>query len=1237
MSNINESLIYGSFKEQLKSDTLKAIDTLYNKVDNNSEFELMFFNYKRDLNKMGLENFLKILEYLNYKSSAKGLKLITTNTLDINYSKKPGEIYRVTITGVDSINRYIKMLHIRKNHVIFSVLVGLLDTDKSISLLKKTKNRENIHDINDFDVRVRLSSETKVTKKELEELLDIDESVMGKINFRYKQRVTLQLEDNKDVHLGIDLTNIKMTNNINWLEKSVPAYELEIDLSPKKSKLGKKYLELIYKETNILLKIIQQSHYIMSRSLEQEILGNYSSLLGTKKDAISLAGRKALSLEVQHVVDQLPNKYAVTDKADGNRVFLIIYRGAVFLISNLLKVKNTGILLNKNQSKYNNTILDGELIFVKNLNKYLFMSFDCLYDSDKDIREISSFMERLSHIDKIIDECFVNKDHKKQKMSEYKAKFDLNELLKFHGNNIKKYFDELNHDLSKEKFLLVRRKYFIPALGGQDNEIFAYSKLLWEKYTKDDSVKCPYILDGLIYHPLDQKYITSVKDSKYLEYKWKPEDENSIDFYVTYERNRDTRSIVTLYDNSREEEEQLHNKPYRVLKLYAGKMIKGAERPVLFEPERDSIKYLAYVFLQDGEARDAEENIIQDKTVVEFYYNNDPNIPDRHRWVPMRTRYDKTESVQRYGKKYGNYIDIAYKVWRSIKNPVTMSDFNILSKDELYRKHIDVIRGKIDHSVIMSEAKENTYYQKITNLGKPMRAFHNWLKSILIYTFINGGYYPGNQKANVLDIAVGRGGDIMKVYYGNFIDNYVGIDLSSNNLLSPVNGALSRYNQLRKKHAKFPRMYFIQADGRVLLNYEDQNKALNGMSDINKNLTEQFFSKDESKRMKFSRINCQMAIHYFLESELSWTNFTQNLRDYLEPGGYLLLTAFDADRIIDVLGDKDQYTVYYTDDKGNKNMFFDIVKKYEGIKKGDEVGLGNAIDFHSTLMFQDGVYMTEYLVQKEFLIKELLEKCDLELVETDLFENQYLIHKDFFSGPYKYESNEKTRKFFTDVVAYYDQKKEINAVCYKLTRLYRHYVFRRKDKSSNKQKEVKPNVKKTKTTKIKKQKGGSMSNQLTNKDLPFNELPELFNPSKFVKKEPMKIKDYTFMSSVHDILQNHEIIPQKVSMMQFYMDTGFDVCIDDEMDKKNIAKLSKKLIVKHQFDSDTETALDKTNFIIVSKDCDDTPVIEKHNNNKASPTMILYNDGLKFWPIYKVKKDKIIGLFDSDFIKKLKI
>lgn len=1242
MSGIETKQIYGSFKDQLKE--IKSIESLYNKITVGSEFELMFFRNKKDIGRMGLDNFLKVLEYLTHKSNAKKLKLVNSISLDVTYTKSLGLSYRVTISGLDAINRYIKMLHIRKNHVIFSVLVGLLETDQSLSIIKKSKESENIIDIDDFDIRVRLSSETKISKKELDELKDISDKDMDKIMFRYKQRISVRLDDTADVNFGIDLTNVKMTNYINRIESSPSTYELEMDLTALKSNINKKYLELVYAEANILLKIIQQSNYIISRSLESHVLANYAKILDAK-DMTSLAGRNAVSLEVQHVVDQLPNKYAVTDKADGERYFLMIYNKCVFLISNLLVVKNTGIILK--DDKYDNSVLDGELIFIRNINKYLFMAFDCLYSQNKDIRQNASFLERLESADDIINNCFVSKDHKKFKFSDYTSKdkkFDADQITKRHGEGIVDYFNALNHDLEKEKlekekFILVRRKYFIPAVGGQNNEIFKYAQLIWNKYTKDDKVKCPYVLDGEVFHPLDQKYTVSIKDSKFTEYKWKPSEKNSIDFFVQYERNKETGNIVTLYDNSRDEEEQLHNKPYKVLKLFVGKFIKDSERPVLFEPEKDSEKCLAYIFLENGEARDIEGNIIQDNTVVEFYYNNDPNIPDRHRWVPMRTRYDKTESVQKYKKKYGNYIDVAYKVWRSIRNPILMNDFEILSNDTNYNKQIDVMRSKIDHSVIMSEAKENIYYQKITNLGKPMRNFHNYIKSILLYSYINPRYELDGRNHAVLDVGFGRGGETQKYYYAK-VNMVVGIDVDLNGIISPVDGALSRYNQLRKTHANFPKMFFIHADGGSLLNYDDQLKALGGMSPMNQKLMEQFFSKDKSKRTQFDRISCQFAVHYFLESETTWNNFTQNVADYLLPGGYLLLTTFDADKIIDILDGKNQYTVHYNDDKGEKHILFDIIKKYEGIKKGDDIGLGVTIDLHNSLYSADDVYIPEYLVQKKFIQKELLERCDLELVDSDLFENVYQMNTQFFKEFYKYESEPKTRKFFSDVAQYYSPN-EFNSACYKLTKLYRYYVFRRKDIVQNKDvklpKTEKVNI--TKPIKTKKQKGGILTNQLSDTDISFNIFPDLFNPTKFIKKNPDNIIDYSFMSSIHNIMKNHEIIPHTVSMMQFYNDIGFNICNDKDINNKNIMNLCKRLVIKHVInESESETVLDGANIIVVSKDCDnDKPVINKNIINSNIQGIILYYDGLKYWPIYEINNNKIIGLFnnDSNIIDKL--
>lgn len=1206
--------IIGSFKEQLDKNTIDKINSLYEKISLESEFEFMFFNYKQDKNRMGLENFLKILEYLTYSSNKNKIKLETINSLDIGYNTSSGT-YRITINTIDSINKYIKMLYMRKNHVIFSILANLYDKDDKIKLIKKIKDKENIIDINDFDIRVRLSEETIVSKQELTNLVKLDETTRNDIIFRYKQRISLKIEETKEMTISIDLTNIKMSKNLNNLEESISIYELEIDTTSKTKNPNKKYLDKIYDEINILLKIIQQSNFIISRTLENDVLNQYGKLLNIKNDAmISLEARKPQSLEVQHVVDQLPNKYAVTDKADGQRYFLIIYDQSVYLISDLLNVKSTGIKLSNKD--YDNSIIDGELIFIQSENKYIFMGFDCLYKGNQDIRQISTLNERLQNLDEIIENCFINKNHKGFNHKNYNGKFDLNSIIDYHDKQIKEFMDSLNHDIKVTKlFTLIRRKYFISAIGGQNNEIFKYSLLIWNKYTHDKSINCPYILDGLVYHPLDQKYIISVKDSKFLEYKWKPENKNSIDFYVQYERNKETKKIVTLYDNSREEDEQIRGKPYKILKLYVGKIIKSIEQPILFEPELDSIKYLAYIFLQDGQIKDLEDNIIQDNTVVEFYYNNDPNIPDKHRWVPMRTRYDKTESVQRFGKKYGNYSDISYKVWRSIKNPFTISDINLLSQDEIYDKHIDILRGKIDHSVILSERKENIYYQIRTTLGKPMRNYHNWIKSILMYTYLNS-MYENNKKLSVLDIACGRGGDIMRYYYVE-VDFMVGIDIDNNGIISPVDGALSRYEKFRKSKPNFPRMFFIHADGGVLLNYDDQYKALGGMSEKNKNMMNKFFSKDSNKRTQFDRISCQFAIHYFFENDIILNNFMQNIKDYLKEGGFLLATTFDAQRIMKLLDNKSQYTQYYTNTNGEQKVLFEIIKKYENISLDKEFGAGVAIDFHNAIDFQEGFYKTEYLVDKKFIAREFLEKCNMELIETDLFENQFILNKEFLTNSYKLESKEETKNFLKNVAEFYNQNLDINNASYQLTKLYRFYVFRKKDH----------NNKPIKINKKIKQKGGLYSVNLASTDYIFNDITSFFNPKKFIKRDLHNFKDFSFIQSIHNILQNHHIIPKNISMMEFCDDIDFKICNDRNLNKDKISQLNKNLVIKHDYSIElsSEMALDGLNILIVKKDS-----IEKHGTSVLLPSIILYYDGNKYYPIYKKSNDQLIGIFDTN-------
>ena len=1044
MQPLDKIYVSGQFDQQLEKDTLSKINETFNQIKIGSEFEFMFFkNIKKEDDVMFSEHHNNMLNYIKALEHKTGVKFTVSNTLDVNYSTEK-VTYRVTITGMESINKYIKMFHERQNHIIFSLLVDLVSSDNSITMMKKSRNSKNAIDINEFNMRLRLAEESNVTKDDVKLLSKLSNTDISKIMFRFKQRVSFSVEDNKDVSINIDLTDVKSSKVMNDIEMMVSSYELELELVAKKDKLPKSYLDMMFKEITFILKMIQGSHYIINNATQYEVLNEYANLLGIGKDTTSLAGRKPVSLEVQHVVDQLPDKYAVTDKADGDRFFLIIYRNVVFLISDLLKVRNTGIVINN--KKYNDSLLDGELIFIRSARRFVYMCFDCLYFSNQDIREIALLNERFKYADEIISECFILKGQKGHKMKDYDGKFDMGNILKYYDDDINNYMSSLNYDIGVEKmYPLIRRKYFISALGGMSNEIFKYSMLVWDKYTKSKGVHCPYILDGLVYQPLNQKYVTSIAESKFLDYKWKPAEKNSIDFYVEFERDKKSGKIVTVFDNSNVNVDddtvgELMNKPYKILNLYVGKSTREGEQPILFEPERDSVRNVAYIYINKGHVKDIEGNIIQDKTVVEFYYNNDVNISDKHRWTPIRTRYDKTEHVRRFKKKYGNYVDIANIVWRSIKNPFTMNDVALLSKDELYNKHIGILRGKIDHSIILSDKNENEYNLIKKYLGKPMRNFNNWVKSVLMYTYINSMYEQDERQLSAMDIGCGRGGDIMRFYYGK-VNFCINIDIDVNALISPVDGAISRYNQMKKTHPGFPSMNFIQADAGVRFDFESQNSSLGGMSSLNKDLILKFFDKV----VQVDRMSCQLTIHNFLVNDVRWSNFCGNVERFLKPGGYFMATAFDADKIVEILEEKKNYAVYYINEKGEQKVLFDIVKKYDGVKKNTVIGTGVAIDYHNSLEYQEGTYVTEYLVQIKFIEKEFLEKCGLELVDTEMFSNLYTMHKDYFNDVYKYEDNEKTRKFLNDAASYYSDKSEIGNACKKLTELMRYFVFRKRD------------------------------------------------------------------------------------------------------------------------------------------------------------------------------------------------
>lgn len=1245
----------------LISDSKKEIDKLADKTKDGKELEFIFFSGRDEF--MNKEKYMYFGKYMSTSDTEGDYKLkASSQMLDINLSLNDNETLRVTVMNdgaSDNITNVYNNLILRGNN--YSALRMALylarksGDKKKYNVMIKTRSEDNTYDINEFNIRCKLSDEKDIfddiinkssgLHPTVKKLMSNDKNAIPikerkeidrKIIYRYKERLTMIYDQTKDYLVQLDLTFVRSGRRLKRINTEVPNYELELEIQAKK--MSSELKTQMYDRLESIVELIQQSDFIVSTGMRKNVVGYYKRLMygDANARATSLYGRQPVSLEVQHVISKLSNNFAVTDKADGDRTQLIIYDAQVYLIYNDLSVRDTGIVLKSSSaSKYNGTIADGEFIYSEKYDRHIFMAFDCMFIGEKDIRGEDEIMSRLKNLDKMVADCFAGKDEKgftfDDKLPEMKS-FDLDKVANFHASEIKRFYKNLIHDVSQESvYPLIRRKFFIPVNGAAKWEIFKYSLTFWKSYTEDSTIEFPYHLDGLIYHPLLQKYTTDKSKSKFEEYKWKPAKQNSIDFYIEFQKDPLTRKDLIVYDNTN----QIKNRPYKICKLHVGNNVGNREKPEPFTLNEGYSE--AYLFLEDGdkEARDQDGEILLDSTVAEFYYNNSPDLDPRQRWVPMRTRHDKTTFVERYRRKYGNYHTVASKVWRSIMNPVKMSDFADLAKGgSKYGDKLQSMGSTIGSEAIVAEAKEKAYYIT-TQLARSMRWFHNWIKSIILYT--HGHHmYRFNIPQSVIEFGCGRGGDNLKHYY-NEISHYVGIDLDLDNLINPVNGAISRYNNYKKNKARAPPMHFIQSDLRSLLNVDDQMKALGGMTSDNERLLRKFFPKG-GKQSVFDMASCQFAVHYFLETKESWKNFKQNLKTVLRAGGTFIVTTFDGGAVRKLLDGKERYTEYFNDKVGEKRILFDLVKRFDD---GVPQGTGNKIDFHGAWMFADGEYYSEYLVDKEFFTNELSEECDLELVDYDLFENQYNIHRDYFKNYAKYQADENTRGMLLRAGTYYDDT-GINESLRKFTNLSAYYIFRRRG-TTKPQHDERFNRSGSRPNSGRRQRGGSSEVNGQKYDFTDNKKFGIMEMHDHNSK-------YSFLNGIYGILSSNKLIPE-IGSNAMCNDLGIKYSTDIDLmsNSKRIKKVCTNIVIDHEFDNPkapgktvTKTVLDGLNVITVSRDCNnhyDIEYIRKTSKKKSKKDdyVILIKDGPRFLPLCRKEENGKTSIFkgSDDLIKYL--
>jgi hypothetical protein len=694
--------------------------------------------------------------------------------------------------------------------------------------------------------------------------------------------------DEKDYHLALNKANI--------INKS-QQYEFYIDITNTD------------KENIIpaIVKMEQALHlntFIISKHQQADVIKDYGLLV--KNDIFTrryddkkppLLTPKPFTLERANMLNpsdyehgygitSVLTEYTVTEKADGERLLMYINSvGGVYLINNSHQVIDTGL---KSTSELYNSLIDGEYIACNkrkdNSAVGLYASFDMYYYNGKKITQHPLIAYGDSE-------------------SRYSYLLKTDKILKNKGKN------EFAID-----YIVKEHLYSKDILGDCKNIL-------------TNTMIYPYEIDGLIFTPAKLAVFSNYANKpeplteklgwdKVL--KWKPPEQNSIDFLV---KRAGTITIDTVsyaefklyvgYNAS-----QIDNYTMKDVFNYIYKFsqfrdaIKEREKYVcrLFKPEYYYEKGIDSSFIKiraNKEIRCDNGDKIEDEIIVEFSYDGSEENPSM-RWKPMRVREDKTR-IYRQGilSKTLNDFSVACNIWRSIHNPISQN--NIIGNEPI-----------VNNMDVTELGANDIYYartmQKDARLSHQMLVFHNHGVKDMLYS-------KPPRKGSIVELACGQGGDLNR-WIKNDYRFVLGVDLVKNNIYSPNHGAYARLLKERKRffinmknnnnNMRFPDMVFAVGDcaksimdGECAVNNEDPT-----IDDHESyNVLKMVFGKGNKKNdTQFNRIigrgangfdacSCMFGIHYFFKNEEMLDGFLSNVSELLNNGGVFFCTFMDGEKI----------------------------------------------------------------------------------------------------------------------------------------------------------------------------------------------------------------------------------------------------------------------------------------------------------------------------------------------------
>jgi len=574
--------------------------------------------------------------------------------------------------------------------------------------------------------------------------------------------------------------------------------------------------------------------------------------------------------------------YNITNKADGTRKLLFIFDDNTFFVDKLKQIQKTEIELKyvyNDEDNYNNTILDGELVTLRNgrmqyqvFDIYAYRNKSCLHMTfpkrEKLFKEVVDFLQESVNISVICKE-FQNVD---RAGIEY-----IQGLNKSNSANVDSGFENDGMILTPTG-----------SVSGYNNTDKVYKWKSVEQTTIDFKVKV-----------IDTK--TNVSQNGTEGHNTK---QNICELQVSMKDKPIENACAIVYNKipgeikgSLDTSNSKSNEPVR-FQVYN-------ENGDINETGLASFPVVNTV-MQTEENEDKKSQKFMDGDIVECEYRKSENGSGN--WVAIRVRTDKTRP---------NAYDTAKSNYDFIQNPVPISG--------------DLCERKKSDSVTTTNTNNKEAYY--TNVGSRVvtsrNNFHNFVKKNLISETVD--FLKGVNNLNLIDYGVGKGGDIFKWRDAKIKFAY-GIDYSASNLQDDVNGACVRYIRMLmdKNITNKLECMFVQGDcsksienGDAFVEsgsdkkYTDNKLTMANL--INKSIFGQVIKDDiprsmegvihiyEKGREGFHIGSSQFAMHYFFKSENTVQQFIDNLKYTIRVGGFFIGTCYNGKRVLDLLLNKPEF------------------------------------------------------------------------------------------------------------------------------------------------------------------------------------------------------------------------------------------------------------------------------------------------------------------------------------------